>query len=94
MEEKIIKVKEEVADKLDLPREIVLDIPKLTIIGNKEITIENHKGILAFQESLIKVNSSLGVIELQGKDFEITFIGGNTLCLRGSFSNIVYEEKR
>ena len=94
MEEKILKVKEEVADKLDLPRDIVLDVPKLTIIGNKEITIENHKGILAFQETFIKVNSNLGTIELRGKNFEITFIGGNTLCLRGGFSNIIYEEKR
>ncbi|MFR2299238.1 MAG: YabP/YqfC family sporulation protein, partial [Clostridium paraputrificum] len=57
MEEKINKGREMLVDKFDLPAEIVMDIPKIIITGNKEITIENHKGISNFEKNLIKVNS-------------------------------------
>ena len=45
MEDKINKAKESLADQ-NLPRDIMLNIPKISIIGNNEITIENHKGIV------------------------------------------------
>ena len=49
MEEKLNKGREILVDKFDLPAEIVMDIPKIIITGNKEITIENHKGISSFE---------------------------------------------
>ena len=59
MEEKLNKGREILVDKFDLPAEIVMDIPKIIITGNKEITIENHKGISSFEKNLIKVNSKV-----------------------------------
>ncbi len=93
MEDILDKAKELLSDKLDLPRDIMLDVPKITILGDREINIENHKGIVAFDDSLIKVNSKAGIICIQGTSFEIVFIGGNTLVLNGKFSNIYYEGK-
>ncbi len=93
MQGKLQKAKEVMADKLDLPRDVVLDIPKITMVGDRELTIENHKGIAIFEEGLIKINSRLGKISITGDKLEIVFIGGNTLALRGSFNNICYEEK-
>lgn len=91
MENKIKKVKENMTSKLELPRDIVFDLPKITIIGNNEITIENHKGIVLFEEKEIKINSGIGLISIYGNDFEILFMGGKTLTLRGAFRMISYE---
>ena len=74
MEEKLNKGREILVDKFDLPAEIVMDIPKIIITGNKEITIENHKGISSFEKNLIKVNSKVGNINIEGSDFEILYI--------------------
>ena len=54
MEDKINKAKESLADQLDLPRDIMLNIPKISIIGNNEITIENHKGIVFFGDKEVR----------------------------------------
>ncbi len=91
MAKKSYGIKEDIAEKLDLPRDILLDIPKITITGDNEITIENHKGIIMFDNEIIKVNSKIGSISIWGKGFEIVFMGGKTLTLKGRFNSVVYE---
>jgi sporulation protein YqfC len=91
MENKIFRAKEAIANKLELPRDILLDLPKITILANSEINIENHKGVVIFEEEEIKINSSLGPISIYGKNFKILFIGGNTITLSGKFRSVVYE---
>jgi sporulation protein YqfC len=91
MENKFYRTKETIANKLDLPRDILLGLPKITILANNEINIENHKGVVIFEEEEVKINSNVGPISIYGKDFKILFIGGNTITLSGSFKSVVYE---
>jgi sporulation protein YqfC len=91
VENKLLKTRETIAEKLDLPRDVVLNLPKITIVGESEITVENHKGVILFEENEIKVNSSVGLITITGRGFEIIFMGGSTLTLSGKFKNVSYE---
>lgn len=91
MENKINKTKETLAEKLDLPRDVVLNLPKITIAGDNEITIENHKGVILFEDHEIKVNSNVGLITIEGMHFEILFMGGSTLTVCGKFKTVRYE---
>ena len=49
MEDKINRGKEVISKKLDIPKDVILDVPKIIVIGRNEITIENHKGIMVFE---------------------------------------------
>ena len=91
MEDKLHRTKEVIAEKLELPRDILLNMPKITVTGDNEITIENHKGVILFEQNEVKINSNLGLISVCGGDFEILFMGGSTLTLSGKFKSIVYE---
>lgn len=91
MEEKINSVKGKMAEKLELPRDVVMNVPKIVIIGDNEITIENHKGIMSFDNDKIRVNTKVGTITIMGKDFEILFLGGGTITVGGKFKAIDYE---
>jgi sporulation protein YqfC len=91
VEDKINKARESLANQLDLPRDVVLNIPKISVTGNNEITIENHKGIVLFDEKEIKVNSNVGLISISGEKFEILFLGGSTITISGKFRSILYE---
>jgi sporulation protein YqfC len=91
VEEKLYKTRENIAEHLELPRDIILNIPKISITGDNEITIENHKGIILFEDKQIKINSNVGLISIQGTGFEILFIGGSTLTISGKFRSINYE---
>ena len=91
MEDKIQKGKEKILDKLEFPRDISLDLPKIIVVGNREITIENHKGIIFFQTNMVKINSRIGAILIKGEEFEILFIAENSITISGIFKGISYE---
>ncbi|NLM35943.1 MAG: sporulation protein YqfC [Clostridiales bacterium] len=91
MEDKINKAKESLANQLDLPRDVMLNIPKISVTGNNEITIENHKGIVFFGDKEVKINSNVGLISILGEEFEILFLGGSTITISGKFKTINYE---
>lgn len=80
-----------IINKVKIPMEIVLNIPKIIITGDGEITIENHKGILTFEKERVRVNSKIGVITIEGINFEILYIGGYTLTISGIFKKIIYD---
>lgn len=91
MQKKIEKSREIISERLDLPKEIVLNVPKITIVGNDEITIENHKGIVLFDRTIIKINTKVKVINIEGENFEILYIGDSTITVSGKFKSISYE---
>lgn len=91
MKEKIEKSRELLTTKLDLPKDVVLNLPKITIIGNNEITIENHKGIILFERNIIKINTKEKIIDIEGENFEILYIGDSTIAISGKFKSISYE---
>lgn len=91
MEDKLYRTKQSIADKLDLPRDVILNMPKITVTGDNEIIIENHKGVVLFGESQVKINSGVGLISIFGSRFEILFMGGSTITIGGKFKSIAYE---
>ena len=80
MEGKFKKGKEVLVEKLELPKDVILDIPKIIVMGRNEITIENHKGIQIFEKNKIKINNN----------FEILYIAANTITIKGYFDSIEY----
>ena len=89
--DRINRGKEIIADKLDLPKDVMLNKPKIIILGRNEVTIENHKGILSFEEKIIRINSSEGPIAIKGEKFEILYIATSTITISGIFAEITYE---
>ncbi|MDT8715316.1 sporulation protein YqfC [Clostridium sp. 19966] len=94
MDDKISRAKENIANKLDFPRDLILNVPKISITGNDEITIENHKGIARFGEKEVRINSNVGHIIISGERFEILFLGGDTITIGGKFKSILYEDDK
>lgn len=44
MKNKLIRGKEFLAEKLDIPIDVMIDIPKIILLGKEELTIEIIKG--------------------------------------------------
>ena len=76
-------LREKVADVLDVNKEIILDMPKITFIGSREVTVENYKGIIEYTDSVIRVNASSHNLRLAGKSLEIKTITQDMLYITG-----------
>ena len=91
MKDKIEKTREILTEKFDFPKDVMLNLPKITIVGDSEIIIENHKGIILFERNVIKINTKVKIVNIQGEDFEILYIGDSTITISGKFKSISYE---
>lgn len=91
MEDRLYKSKQTIAGALELPEDVLLNRPKITVTGENEVIIENHKGIVLFGDNLVKINSGIGLITINGTGFEILFMGGSTINIGGRFKSVVYE---
>lgn len=51
---------QQVANFLDIPSDLMMDLPKVVIVGDVQVVVENHRGIVVYTSDLIKVNTNLG----------------------------------
>ena len=56
-------IRQAMAEFLDIPRDLVLDLPKVTVVGRNELYIENHRGIIEYNLNRLRVNLSRGFLE-------------------------------
>lgn len=83
-------LKRNVAERLELPKEVVLDLPLFTMMGKEEITIENHKGILSYGEEAIRIGTKVGICVVSGRDLQLKQLSGDLLVICGNISSIVF----
>lgn len=85
--------REKLADSLDLSKEILLDTSKIVVIGNREVTIENYRGIIEYTPSSIKLLSNPCSVEICGNCLEIKTMTRDFLYVTGAISCISYLNK-
>jgi len=78
------------ADFLEIPKDLVLDLPKITLIGRNEFYLENHRGIIEFSSQRIRINLSRGFLELQGENLEIKALMPDEMKVWGEIRSIKY----
>lgn len=76
---------------LDVPKEVVTGLPKITILGFNEILIENYKGILEYEEYYIRVNTYIGVININGFNFNIKQMTEEDILITGQIDSLDIE---
>lgn len=76
-------LREKFAEMLDLPKEIVLNIPKTTIVGNRDMMIENFKGVMEYEDDRIRVNTGTGVVKITGVRLLIREITSEDIIISG-----------
>lgn len=79
------------ADAANLPKDVVLDVPILTLTGHYEVNIENYRGILEYTEQLIRINVRSGQIRITGKSLEINYYTTTDMKITGKVEKIEYS---
>ena len=54
------RVRDWMAQKMDLPQDVAMDLPRITMIGQIHIYIENHRGLLTFTDKERSPSTSPG----------------------------------
>mgnify|MGYP001432942362 FL=1 len=78
---------------LDLPQDVVFDLPRLTMIGNRQLYVENHRGVLHFSNDRLQLGLTKGRLEVTGTELVIRAIMPDELFVEGIISDIRYVDK-
>lgn len=76
---------------LDLPKEVCSDIPKIIITGFDELIIENFKGILEYEEFFVRINTHIGVININGFQLNLENMTDDDIKVTGKIESIDIE---
>ena len=90
VKKKSYKIKETISNALELPKDLILDVAKVTLIGSNNITVENHKGILEYNEDQIRVNTSSGILIIIGSKLNIKSILQEEITITGEINSVGY----
>ena len=90
-ERPIKTTREKITEMLDMPKEVVLDSPKLTVIGDNQITIENYSGIMEYANESIRIKTSAKTITIIGERLEIRTITDVDILIEGIIKGIQFN---
>lgn len=81
-------IMERIAEMTEIPKDFVMNMPRTTLIGNKEVYIDNYRGLIEYNDKIIRLSAKKGMITVSGDDLIITritdrsiFVGGNILSV-------------
>lgn len=74
-----------------MPIEVTTSNPKITILGFSELLIENFKGIIEYGDYLIKINTFIGIVIIEGDKLNLNQITENDVSVNGEIEKIYFE---
>jgi sporulation protein YqfC len=86
------QVRQWMTQKMDLPEDVMMDLPRITMIGQIHIYIENHRGLLTFTDKEVRLLLKQGQLMIRGKSFVIKMILPEEILLEGKIDEVTYLE--
>ena len=75
---------------LDLPEDLFLGLPNISLSGNREIYISNHRGILSYgQEEMVILVKEYQIV-IKGKSLSIVSYTKDDLTIEGYIRSMEY----
>ena len=76
------------ADVFDLPADILGTLPHIELIGDCQMLMNSHQGILAYSREAIDINGGKLIIRVKGEDLELMAMTGCELRIRGKITGL------
>ena len=78
------------AEILELPKELILNVPKLTLIGNNIMSIQNFRSLIEYSNTQIKIKTNSGLILIQGNKLSIKEISTEDTIIEGEIQRLEF----
>lgn len=86
------KLSERIDSILEIPKEVYTNTPKLTIVGFEEMVIENYKSILEYEDYYIRINTHIGILNINGYNLKLEKMTNDHIRITGNIENIDLEK--
>lgn len=82
---------ERVAQAFELPAGIFSGMPHITMLGNREIFIDGHKGLVQYDENMVKLAAGPLIITITGRGFDIKSLAAEAVLISGYITGMSFD---
>ena len=76
---------------LEIPKEVCSNVPKLIVTGFDEMMVENYKGILEYEDFFVRINTYVGIININGYNLNLQAMTNDDIKITGKIESIDIE---
>ncbi len=77
-----------VAELFDLPADVVAGLPRLEMVGDRQLYLEHHTGILSYSDRQIDVNTAGGVLRVRGAELSLLAMTAEEVRIGGRIAAV------
>lgn len=86
-------IRGKIADSFSASKEVLLDVAKITFIGNREVTVENYKSIGEYSEKKIVLETNPHSLVIQGSRLEIKSMAREIIFITGEIGAVMFKRE-
>ncbi len=75
---------------LDLPQDLFLGLPNLSLCGNRELYISNHRGILSYEQEEVIILVKEYQVQIKGRGLTISTYTKEDLTINGYIRSVEF----
>ena len=79
---------ERTAEVFDLPGDVVAGLPRVELLGDRQLRMENHKGILAYGTEEIHISGGKLIVKVRGANLTLRAMNASELLITGDIIGV------
>lgn len=82
------KIREKLQTAMEIPKELLKNYSRVTIIGAEDVWIENYKSILEYNDDMIRLSNNICIY---GMNLSVAEIRAEDILIVGKIKNVEFE---
>ena len=78
---------------IGVPEDVVLGLPQLILTGDRELSIENHRGVRSVTPERISIETRYGTAIIDGSALVLRAIGHDDVAISGIIAGITFARE-
>lgn len=83
--------REPLAELFDLPRDVVLDLPRISVVGDLQLLVQNHRGVVEYAPERVVIDMQRGRLVVRGEELTIGAVDAEEITITGRLAAIEME---
>ena len=84
-------IRNKMAELSELPKDVVMGMPVLTMMGQMELSLENYRGIIEYTHTVVRIQTKSGQIKVTGKNLQVAYYTNDEMKVNGRIDSIEYQ---
>lgn len=86
----LARLRHRLAEALDLPKDVVLDLPRVIAVGHLQVLVDNHRGLLEYSPVRVVIALASGRLAVTGEDLRIGTVSAEEVTVTGEIRAIEF----